>query len=257
MGISILSGILSTTSIPPITCCHTPSSMPVRFIACVQSAQTATRIQTSLSQHLSSVTILTNDNIRGIDEAEIVLLACNVVALTGVLEAPGVRLALQGKLLISILAGITVEPLQEVEYGPRETAAADNFSTPHCQFISAIPNIAASIHASVTVITQPSNPLSEQNQAVVRFLLSHIGDIEFVTPRDMDAATLLCGAGLVFAALFMEAMALSAEKLGIPSKAAVEMAARIVRGSVELILVGDDPASLRERVSTKGGVTAE
>ncbi|KAF8544372.1 pyrroline-5-carboxylate reductase [Trichophaea hybrida] len=259
MGIAILSGILSSTEDTPSTLTSSihPQSAPLpppsRFIACVRSSQSAARIRSSLSKHLSSITILQDDNLIGVKAASVVLLACKPSGLSKVLGARGISDALKGKLLISILAGVTVERLQETLHGFISEAASHE----PCRIICAIPNIAALVRSSITVITEPSPPLSQENSAIISWIFTRIGDVKFVNTNAMSAATVLCAAGPAFAATFLEALASGAEAMGIGGEEAIDMAAKAIKGMAELVINGEHPDMLRKKVATPGGVTIE
>jgi pyrroline-5-carboxylate reductase len=71
----------------------------------------------------------------------------------------------------------------------------------------------------------------------------------------MDASTALCGSGPAFFALILEAAADGAVAMGIPRAEAQKMAAQTMRGAAGLVLAGEHPAVLRDKVSTPGGCT--
>jgi len=234
----------------------TTSQLPTHFIACVRTAQSAQRIRASLSQYLFSITVLQNDNVGAVNGANTVLLACKVASLADVLGGSGMRAALRGKLLISVLAGISAERLHNVLYDT-SSATAEDTSFPQCRFVCAIPNVAVRTRSSMTVIAMPSTPLSNDAEALVQWLFKRIGHVKVVSESAIDAATVLCGAGPAFAALFLEALAAGVERAGIAPEEAAEMAARTLKGAADLILAGESPVALRKAASTEGGVTAK
>ena len=249
---------MENTLSTPSSSMHPESALPrlpSRFIACVRSSQSAARIQSSLPEHLSSITILQDENLRGVKEAAVVLLACKPSALSEVLGARGIRSALKGKLLISILAGVTAERVQEVLYG--SIAGAEPQTDEPCRVVCAIPNIAAIVRSSMTIIAEPSPPLSKENSALVSWIFTRIGHVKFVNTNVMSAATVLCATGPAFAALFLEALASGAEVMGIEGEEAINMAAKAIKGMAELVINGEHPDMLSKKVATPGGVTAE
>ena len=86
-------------------------------------------------------------------------------------------------------------------------------------------------------------------------MFTRIGRVTHLPPAAMDAATALCGSGPAFFALMLEAMADGAVAMGIPRAEAQEMAAQTMRGSAGMVLNGQHPAIVREKVSTPGGCT--
>ena len=71
----------------------------------------------------------------------------------------------------------------------------------------------------------------------------------------MDVSTALCGSGPAFLALMMESLADGAVAMGLPRAEAQLMAAQTMRGTAGIVLGGEHPALLREKVSTPGGCT--
>ena len=271
MGIAILSGILNSlssidsspspsgTSTPGVLndSDDIPPRIPSRFIACVTRDASAKRVKTALSYHLSSVTILQNRNLKGVQEADIILLGCKPKNLKdGILRESGMQEALGGKLLISILAGTSVESLEKEIYGSPSIGGKKLHAQGGCRLVRVMPNTASLIRSSMTVIGISDPPLSPHQSTLVSWLLSRIGRVVHLPPYMMDAATALCGSGPAFFALMLEAMADGAVAMGLPRAEAQTMAAQTMKGTAEMVLNGQHPALLREQVCTPGGCTA-
>ena len=71
----------------------------------------------------------------------------------------------------------------------------------------------------------------------------------------MDACTALCGSGPAFVALFLESLVAGGIAMGLPREEAYTMAAQTMRGTTGLVLQGEHPAILKDKVSTPGGCT--
>lgn len=254
MGIAILSGILSE---PPQTPTASTPRLPTRFFACVRTDLSVARVRSSLSEYLSSVTIVQNDNQRAVKLADIVLVACKPYALAEILEPEGIREGLKGKLLISIVAGFTAGKIEEILRGNASKEKWEAQDEERCHIVCAMPNTAASLRSSMTIINEPTSPLPEITSELVIWIFSQIGSVKFVPAHHMNVATVLCAAGPAFAALFIQALASSAKARGVEEKAAIEMTARTMKGMAELVLNGEHPEVLRRKVTTPGGVTAE
>ncbi|KAL8774256.1 MAG: hypothetical protein Q9209_001007 [Squamulea sp. 1 TL-2023] len=273
LGIAILSGILTSLSSvnssepsPSPSGTNTPagpyeddlpSRMPSRFIACVTRDASAKRVKTALSSNLSSVTILKKENLKGVQQADVILLACKPKNLKdGILREPGMREALKGKLVISILAGTSVESLKENVYGPDSPKDKDPSVEGRCTFVRVMPNTASLIRSSMTVIAESAPPLTTPQTNLVTWIFSQVGRAVHLPPYMMDAATALCASGPAFFALMLEAMADGAVAMGLPRAEAQTMAAQTMKGTAEMVLNGQHPALLREQVCTPGGCTA-
>lgn len=266
LGIAILSGILSSlseqTSAHSTNGTATPSEelpprTPSRFIACVTRPTSATRVNTELSHLTSALTVLQNANLEGVREADVVLLSCKPYNLSAVLQEEGMREALAGKLLISILAGVPVGQIEDTIYGEgsNKTLPADPTVDGRCRVVRVMPNTASLVRESMTVIATSNPSLPQSLDALVSWMFTRIGRVVHLPPASMDASTALCGSGPAFFALVLEAMADGAVAMGLPRAEAQLMAAQTMRGTAGLVLNGEHPAMVREKVSTPGGCT--
>jgi len=199
------------------------------------------------------VTVVYDDNMRGVQPADIVLLACNPNELKDCLEPAEVRKALSDKLLISVLAGVTIEDIERVLFD----VPLDQPLPGKGRIVRAMPNTASMVRHSMTVITS-SNNISAQDEFLVDWLFESIGEVSRIpnhTSTLFDAGTALCGSGPAFFAMFTEAMIEGAVALGVKRTQAVTMAANTMKGTAEMILAGEQPAIVREKVACPGGST--
>ncbi|KAL2164661.1 hypothetical protein VTH06DRAFT_3878 [Thermothelomyces fergusii] len=265
MGIAILSGILSSldeiqdaNSKPASSGTSTPlyetsttTRLPSRFIACVRRPESAKKLKATFARHLSVVEIAQNDNVASVQRAGIVLLACKPYMVEEVLSEPGMAAALEGKLLISILAGVTEKQIETI----LGKANGGGGAPAGCRVVRAMPNTASLIRESMTVIGTSSPPLDPDTLGLVTWIFKRIGDVVFLPPSTMDVCTALCGSGPAFFALMLEAAIDGAVAMGLPRAEAQKMAAQTMKGAAGLVLNGDHPALLRDKVSTPGGCT--
>ena len=98
-----------------------PARTPTKFIACVRRPESAKRIRNALSEYPQTVTILQNENVKGVEAADVVILGCKPQMVNDILSANGIRDALAGKLLISICAGVPVTQIEDVLYQSHKT----------------------------------------------------------------------------------------------------------------------------------------
>jgi pyrroline-5-carboxylate reductase len=212
LGTAILSGVLDALASQPTS--SLPLCVPTAFTACVQRAESATRIRDAISglKLGSSVAILVSDNVTGVSGADIVLLGCKPYMCSGLLMAPGMSEALAGKLLVSICAGVKISQLKEMVPAS-------------CRVVRVMPNTAAKIRESMTVVSAEDG-IAEEEKEMVRWIFAQIGKALVLEEKHMDVATALCGSGPAFYALIVEAMADGGVMMGVPRKEAVEMAAQ-------------------------------
>ncbi|KAG6881384.1 hypothetical protein C0992_001198 [Termitomyces sp. T32_za158] len=133
MGIAVLSGVVDSLDITSKFTktnqlkweSHTPGTLtptgppdatiPSRYIACVNRAETVLKLQnifSGLGSLGSSIEVVAGQNVPSVQQANVVLLCCKPQMAHTILEEPGMKEALEGKLLISILAGVTIRQLQ-------------------------------------------------------------------------------------------------------------------------------------------------
>ncbi|MBA7490667.1 Pyrroline-5-carboxylate reductase [subsurface metagenome] len=282
LGIAILSGILDSISHHPNqsaapspaypdsgtatpTSTTSPSSAssklplfetPSKFIACVRRPESAKRIKVAVSAYpvvSSNVTILQNENVRGVAAADIVILGCKPYMVNDLLSDPSLRDALAGKLLISICAGVPVDQISTALYGVKYADIPDPEKS--CRIVRVMPNTAALVRESMTVIATSNPPLPPHYADLTNWIFTRVGRTVTLPPSMMDVSTALCGSGPGFLALFMESLADGAVAMGLPRAEAQLMAAQTMRGTAGLVLNGEHPALVREKVCTPGGCT--
>ena len=233
-----------------------PTRTPTRFIACVTRPESAQRVKRELSQLTSStitLTVFENENVRASQEADVVILGCKPYHLTTVLGAQGIKEALKGKLLISILAGVSVSQMEGALYGAG--SASHGEVDDRCKLVRVMPNTAALIRESMSVIAKPDPSLPPDLQKLVSWIFTRVGRVRTVPANQMDVCTALCGSGPAMFAMVLEAIADGAVAMGLPRADAQLMAAQTMRGASSLVLNGEHPAMVREKVSTPGGCT--
>ncbi|OLN93950.1 Pyrroline-5-carboxylate reductase 1 [Colletotrichum chlorophyti] len=269
MGIAILNGILTSlqemqgpkplqrppsasgTSTPLYD--EVPARLPSRFIACVRRPESAKKVKKALWEHSSFLKVVQNDNVHSVQQAEVIILACKPHMARDLLSEPGMARALHGKLLISICAGLTETDLEGILHGAVPTKSPEEDG--RCRVVRAMPNTASLIRESMTVIGTSTYPLPLETSSLVTWIFKRIGDVVYLPPNNMDASTALCGSGPAFFALVLEAAIDGAVAMGLPRAEAQKMAAQTMRGAAGLVLNGDHPALLRDKVTSPGGCT--
>jgi pyrroline-5-carboxylate reductase len=171
--------------------------------------------------------------------------------------------ALHGKLLISICAGITVPYLESLLHHSPPTngdvAVCDDSDDESCgspvQIVRALPNTASLIQEGMTVIAESEPALPSATESLVTWIFRRIGDVVYLPTGSMDASTALVGSAPAFFLLMLEAAIDGAVAMGLPREEATRMAAQSMRGAAGLVLGGEHPATMRDRVATPGGCT--
>lgn len=146
-------------------------------------------------------------------------------------------------LIISIAAGV-------------RTRAIEALLSPAVRVVRAMPNTPALVGAGVTAIC-PGQNAGVDEMATAEVLLKAVGFVVRVEEEKMDAVTAVSGSGPAYVFAFMEALLDGAQKLDLPPELARQLVYGTLAGSLKLAVESDaTPATLRERVTSKGGTTA-
>ena len=155
----------------------------------------------------------------------------------GNLEDVAKQLKGKAKLLISILAGVPVERLKK--------------KLKSKAYIRAMPNLAASVGASMTTLTGDADHKEE-----AEVLLRGAGEVLWLeSEKALDIATALAGSGPAYLALIAEALADGAVKEGLGREDAMAVMRGLFGGFGKLIQ-DVHPALLKDGVMSPGGTTA-
>jgi len=222
-------------------------SVPTKFIATVKREESARKLKSvfeELGDLGKTVEVVAGSNLEAVKQADVVLLCCKPQLASGILAEEGVKEAMDGKLLISILAGVT-------------SAQLEAMVLPTTRVVRAMPNTPCKIREGMTVVTTlPAGPEAEQDKAIILNIFPSIGRCRFLDEKYFDACTSLAGSGPAFACLFMEAMADGGVMMGLPRAEALELAAQTLQGAARMVLQGKaHPAQIKDSVTTPGGCT--
>ncbi|MGH8764408.1 MAG: pyrroline-5-carboxylate reductase [Burkholderiales bacterium] len=150
-------------------------------------------------------------------------------------------------LVVSIAAGIPLGSLARWLGGPNGS---------HMRLVRAMPNTPALIGAGVTgLFALPGVSEGEKRQAEV--ILGAVGATVWIPEETlMDAVTAVSGSGPAYVFWFIEQLAAAGESLGLSKEISRKLALETVLGAAKLAAQSpDSPATLRERVTSKGGTT--
>ena len=256
MGTAILQGLLRRQELSDW-----------HYTACVRSATSSQRLQRGIEGHADRVSVGCNEAVpSAVENADVVLLGCAPGDLEAMLQAAGLASGLQGKLVVSLLAGVSTSHLQEAlrrhatedcrsAISSPEGASAPSVPQPTFRVARVIPSIGAKIGDSVTLLAE-SAELRQSDAQRVRGIFSHIGSVIGVPESLMDAATAVgavCHALVIQAA---DALTDASVAEGIPRANAVSLAAQTLRSASNLLCSDDaSPEQLKTAMSTPQGIT--
>jgi pyrroline-5-carboxylate reductase len=124
------------------------------------------------------------------------------------------------------------------------------------RIVRAMPNTPALIGQGITgLYARPGVTQAERER--IQALLTPTGSVLWVEREaDLDAVTALSGSGPAYVFYFVEAMMAAAERMGLSAEQGKQLALATFSGAAELARRSPEtPATLRERVTSKGGTT--
>ncbi len=148
-----------------------------------------------------------------------------------------------GRLVLSIAAGIRGADLARWLGGK-------------ARVVRAMPNTPALVGAGISGLHAMPGVSSEQRKNA-ESVLAAVGETFWVDDEQaLDAVTAVSGSGPAYVFYFIESLEQAARELGLEAEAARRSALATFAGAVKLALASDaDPATLRARVTSKGGTT--
>lgn len=145
--------------------------------------------------------------------------------------------------LISIAPGITIEKVQKKLRND-------------IRIVRAMPNTPALLGKGMTGISYESSDFKLEEKEMINRIFSSFGKFQKVDEKLMNAVVCVSGSSPAYVYLFIEALADSAVKYGIPREQAYEFAAQTVAGAAEMVLkTKKHPAVLKDQVCSPGGTT--
>jgi pyrroline-5-carboxylate reductase len=127
----------------------------------------------------------------------------------------------------------------------------------HERIVRAMPNTPALIRAGITAaIARPG--VTVEQHAAADLILRSVGDVLWLDDESMlDPVTAISGSGPAYVFYFIEALQEAALELGFSPEQAQRLAVQTFVGAAQLASQSPEAiATLRERVTSKGGTTA-
>jgi pyrroline-5-carboxylate reductase len=185
--------------------------------------------------------VRTHADSQGVADADCVVIAVKPQQLREVARAITGRV--KDALVISIAAGVRASDLARWLAG-------------HTRIVRAMPNTPALVLSGMTgLYAAPGVGSADRDRA--EEILRAAGRTVWVREEsEIDAVTAISGSGPAYVFYFMEALQQAAAELGFPPETARELALQTFAGAVKLAAESaDDVATLRAKVTSKGGTT--
>ncbi|KAJ5742751.1 uncharacterized protein N7511_011152 [Penicillium nucicola] len=246
LGIAILNGLINAPT-------EKSSELPfTQYIACVRSEISEKRLTERFAQSMSKLRISRGDNVKAVQNANVIILGADPADIETVLTQPGLREALADKLLISIAAGWTRQKLESTIYGSATTAE----NTSGCTWVvRTLPNIAAQVSQSLTAIEISEPALPERYLQITTSIFEQIGKAVHIDPKLMNATTAVGGSTPAFFAVIVDAMIDAAVAVGVPRDLAHTMIFQSMQGTASMLQSGIHPALLKDQGTSPEGCT--
>ena len=204
------------------------------IVACARSAATAE-------------TVSAEYGIRMLPSARDVCAEAGIVVLAvkpkQVPEVFAEGLDLSGKVLVSIVAGLTLEQMKSYVPDAKNVRVMPN----HCCMV---------LEGAMGYCCDPSVTPAERER--VAGILESVGLAVEVAEGDMDIVTGIAGSSPAFMYMVIDAMAEAGVLNGLRRDEAVRLAAQSMLGAARMVLeTGKHPEALRDEVCSPGGTTIE
>lgn len=245
MGTAILQNLVDSTS----------ESLPfAKFIACVRSEKSQQSLSEKFLKHQQKVTVYRGENVKAVQESNVVILGADPADIDGVLTQPGIRDALSNKLLISVVAGWTRQKLETTIYGSGSTKENQ---PGRAWVVRTLPNIAAIASQGLTAIEfENSEPvLPDEYLQLTTSIFEKVGKTVQIHPRLMNATTAVGGSTPAFFAVICDAMIDAAVAVGVPRDAAQTMIYQSMMGTATMLQSGIHPGVLKDQGTSPEGCT--
>ena len=207
----------------------------------IRVADTSTQRLEQLSQQFPIKT--TTSNTDAADQADIIVLAVKPQVIKSVAQELADIVTQQQPLVVSIAAGIPA-------------SALGNWLGKSTAIVRAMPNTPAMVQSGAAALYANAS-VSEDQRSIAESILRAVGVVIWVDDEaQMDAVTALSGSGPAYFFLFMEALQMAGQELGLPKDTARLLALQTAFGAAKMALESnEDAATLRHQVTSPGGTT--
>lgn len=182
----------------------------------------------------------TKNNKEAVMHAEIIVLATKPQMARVVMEE--IKSEIKDQLVISIMAGITIDAIQQA-FGK-------------VAIVRVMPNLGAKVGQSMSVWIK-SKEVTKSHEASAKVILEAIGtQLELHEEQQIDMATAISGSGPAYFFYIVEQLEECAKLLGLSNKEGRILASQTLTGAAELLKHSGKPVKvLRGSVTSKGGTT--
>ncbi len=187
---------------------------------------------------------VTADNAEAAAQADVIVLAVKPQVMKSALVSISSAVENNNPLIISIAAGVTVQLINRAFGG-------------NAAVVRSMPNTPALLRAGATAL-YANDKVSEAQREKAESILRSVGIVRWVDDEaELNAVTAVSGSGPAYFFLLMELLEKTGRELGLPADTARLLSLQTAYGAARMALEStEEPARLRERVTSPGGTTA-
>lgn len=146
-------------------------------------------------------------------------------------------------IIISVAAGITIDSIKQ--------ALGEQV-----RVIRSMPNTPALVGEGMSALCFSKDEYTTVEKELIDMFFLSFGKYEIVDENLMNSIVCASGSSPAYVYMFIEALADSAVKYGIPREKAYKLTAQAVLGAARMVLeTGEHPGSLKDKVCSPGGTT--
>lgn len=225
MAQAIITGLLKQTKIAPAD-------------ILIHSAHASTYEKVAQQTGVTAMT----SNSEVAQNSDIVVLAVTPNVAVPVLKEIREQLDPKQTILVSIVAGLSLERLEELA----------GYDLP---ILRTLPNLNVAIGAGMTAVHANENLTGQAKEQAIS-LFDQIGSTVTLPETDFATFSALAGSSPAYVYFFIDSLSRAGVKHGLTKAAATKIAAQAVMGSAEMVLNStENPFGLIDQVSSPGGST--
>ncbi len=181
------------------------------------------------------------DNLKAVQQTDIVLIAVEPQQIDGVLEEVAASLNPEKHLVISVVTGVTIQQITK-KIGDK------------IDIVRAMPNTAIAIRQSMTCLATSNSKSKAVDKA--KEIFNTVGQAMLIDEELMGSATALAACGLAFFMRAIRAASQGGVEIGFHADKALMIAAQTAKGAASLLLENErHPEYEIDKVTTPRGVT--
>ncbi|MGN1393283.1 MAG: pyrroline-5-carboxylate reductase [Succinivibrionaceae bacterium] len=188
----------------------------------------------------------TTSNADASNNSDIIVLAIKPQVVKDALENISNSVDFSNKLIISIMAGVTIERIKQLLPGAEK-------------IVRVMPNTPALIELGMSGIYF-SNECDVDDISITKFIFENCGKITIVNEENkIDEITAISGSAPAYFFMFMECLINKAISYGFSEDEAKNIITQVALGSTQMVIKNNDKtiSELRNAVTSKGGTTYE